>query len=102
MVDLICWAAKEDGDTRQAERYAKLRIDMRLHYRPLRKALRSHWIESETPDNADGDPFEAMFVPDDVDIVINAATGIESMMKTRAALEAYRESLEARLPKRPN
>lgn len=98
MVDVICWAAKEESDPRQDERFASLRVAMRLSYRPLRRDLRRHWVSAEEPEAED--PFEALFQPDDIDIVINAATGIESMMLTRAAFESYRAELDSRCPKR--
>ena len=97
-VDVICWAAKEESDPRQNERYANLRVKMRLAYRPLRRDLCRHWACADEPNAAD--PFEALFLPDDIDIVINAATGIESMMQTRAAFEAYRDELNSRCPQR--
>ena len=98
MVDVVCWAAKEDADPRQDERFARSRVEMRLTYRPLRRELRPHWQCADAPELAD--PFEALFLPDDIDKVINAATGIESMMRTRAALDACRDALDSRCPKR--
>ena len=98
MVDVVCWAAKEDADPRHDERFARARVEMRLTYRPLRRELRPHWQCADEPETAD--PFEALFLPDDIDIVINAATGIESMMRTRAALDACRDALNSRCSKR--
>jgi len=98
MVDVVCWAAKEESNPRQDERFARCRVAMRMAYRPLRREMRSYWLCAEEPEAAD--PFEALFLPDDIDIVINAATGIESMMRTRAALEAYRAELNSRCPQR--
>ncbi len=98
IVDVVCWAAKEDADPRQDERFARSRVAMRMAYRPVRRDMRAHWL---CPGDAEAtDPFEALYQPDDIDIVINAATGIDSMMRTRAALDAYREHLDSRCPQR--
>jgi hypothetical protein len=95
LVDLLCWAAKDGDHTDRDARYAELRIAMRRRYRDVRKRLRPYWDSPET--ETFPDPFESLFLPADVDEVINSVTGIEQISQTRTALDAYRADLNARL-----
>ena len=95
LIDLLCWTAKEGVRPESHTQYAELRIWMCRNYRTVRTPLRSHWLEPDAPSS--GDPFEAIFVPDTVEEVINAAFGLETMFQTRAALESYRADLDTRL-----
>jgi hypothetical protein len=93
MVDLVCWTAKEDVSPERAERYAKLRSEMKKAYRIVRARLRPHW---HTP-NAEHDPFAALYLPDDITEFIHSPVGIECLMQTRQAVDAYRSTLTSRL-----
>jgi hypothetical protein len=94
LVDLLCWTAKEGVEAEKEARYGVLRVQMRLQYRAARKSLRPYWDMADTAEARD--PFEALFLPADLDVVINDVRGIETMMQTRAALDAYRDALENR------
>ncbi|HZO87915.1 MAG TPA: hypothetical protein VFB38_06205 [Chthonomonadaceae bacterium] len=91
LVALLCWAAKEGVQPDHQPRYAALRAWMRAHYRPLRPHLRPYWAGEA--DAGTQDPFEALFLSANLEEVINAATGIENLMRTRFALEAYHDAL---------
>jgi hypothetical protein len=93
LVDLLCWAAKDGIHTNRDARYTQLRAWMRVHYRALRPRLNPYW--SGSGEDACTDPFEALFLDANVNDVINAAASIENITRTRLALDAYRESLEA-------
>ena len=93
LIDLLCWAAKDGDHSGRDARYSEIRIWMCANYRHLRSRLRPHWIEPDGPGAYD--PFEALFISEDVDTVIHATTSIEDMMVTRTALDAYRATLEA-------
>ena len=90
MVDLLCWSAKEGATPKQAQKYSEMRVAMQSRYGVMRPRLRGFL---NTP--ADQfDPFECLFSPQNLDGVINDMSGIENMMLTRAALDAYRATLE--------
>lgn len=91
LVDLLCWAAKDGIHTDRDTRYRDLRAWMQQHYPKLRPHLRPHWAEAEADAN---DPFESLFAAENVDDLIHAEAGIEHIMRTRCALDAYRETLE--------
>lgn len=93
MVDLVCWTAKEDINPERAERYAKLRGEMKKTYRIVRARLRGHW---HTPES-EQDPFEALYQPDNITEFTNSPVGIECLMQTRQAMDAYRAALDSRL-----
>ncbi|HZT44480.1 MAG TPA: hypothetical protein VFA07_20110 [Chthonomonadaceae bacterium] len=93
LVDLLCWAAKDGVHTDRDARYTALRAWMRANYRTVRRHLCAYWAEEATPAV---DPFEALFAPENVDGIINAADGIEVIMRTRAALDAYHDALASR------
>lgn len=89
MVDLLCWAAKEGANAEQARKYSEMRVEMQSRYGVMRPRLRGFL---NTPDDL-FDPFECLFGPQKLEEVINDMSGIENMMLTRAALDAYRETL---------
>jgi hypothetical protein len=92
LVDLLCWAAKDGVHTDRDARYTELRAWMCAHYRTIRPRLRSYWVEPHAPTSYD--PFEALFASENVDAILNADTGIDDMLQTRAALDCYRGALE--------
>ncbi|HLK60833.1 MAG TPA: hypothetical protein VKU00_29990 [Chthonomonadaceae bacterium] len=98
LVDILCWAAKDGDHTGRDARYAAIRTWMCANYRHLRSRLRPHWVEPDGP--AVYDPFEALFAPENIDEVLHATTSIEDMMVTRAALDAYRQTLADPVPTR--
>ena len=89
LVDLLCWAAKEGANKEQAGKYAELRVWMQSHYGLVRPRVRGFL---NTPDDV-FDPFECLFGPQNLDEVINDLSAIENVMTTRAALDAYSETL---------
>lgn len=93
LIDLLCWAAQDGAHTDRDARYRELRAWMRAHYRRVAPKLRPFWADPGRPNAAD--PFHALFASENVENVINAATGIEDLMRTRLALEAYQDSLHA-------
>ena len=90
LIDLLCWSAKEGANVEQCSRYNELREWMQSHYGVLRPRLRSYL---NTPDNV-FDPFECLFNPRSLDDVINDLNAIENVMQTRAALDAYAETVK--------
>lgn len=89
LVDLLCWAAKEGANAKQAGRYAELREWMQPHYGLLRPRLRPFL---NTPANV-FDPFECLFGPRSLDEVINDLDAIDNVIQARAALDAYRDTV---------
>lgn len=90
MVDMLCRAAKEGASVEQSRKYSEMRVAMQSRYGVMRPRLRSFL---NTPDDQ-FDPFECLFAPQQLEEVINDMSGIENVMLTRAALDAYRETLE--------
>jgi len=90
LVDLLCWTAKEGLQTDREARYIELRQWMCTHYRKVRSQLRPYWVEPGVPEPID--PFEALFVAENIEAIINAPDSISDLMLTRAALEAYHEN----------
>jgi hypothetical protein len=90
LVDLLCWAAKEGDHTGRDRRYAELRAWMGSRYHRLRPRLRPYFL-AEGAESAD--PFAALFTPECVEEVLHAETSVEDLMRTRAALDAYRATL---------
>jgi hypothetical protein len=91
MVDLLCWAAREGVQPKMTDRYADLRIHLRRLYRPVRTRLRRHWQQPDVK----VDPFASLFMPADIEEVINADAGTETMMVARMALSTCQSELEA-------
>lgn len=96
LVDLLCVSANEGVRPEHTARYAELRRWMCHNYRRVRPGLRKHWVEPNAPEAYD--PFEALFASENMEEVLHAATGIEDIMQTRYALEAYREELNTPPP----
>lgn len=101
LVDLLCWAAKDGVHAHRDERYAELRGWFLVHYETIRPAL-AHHLETEEEDILpveEGTPiprdaFESLFLPANVDAIIHSETVISRIMRTRCALDSYREQLE--------
>jgi hypothetical protein len=90
LVDLLCWAAKEGVPAERSIHYAELRRWMCTHYRKVRSQLRPYWVEAGAPEPID--PFEALFVAENIEGFINAPDSISDLMQTRAALDAYHDA----------
>jgi hypothetical protein len=99
LVDLLCWAAKDGIHDGRDARYAELRAWFLKYYRRLQPAL-THYLESEPEDRipakegepAPQDAFESLFLPTDVDALINSETIISRIMRTRCAVDILREN----------
>jgi len=105
LVDLLCWSAKDGVHDSRDTRYAELRAWFLDHYEPLRPALLPHLrIEPEDvalvePGGiAPRDAFESLFLPTDVDALINSDTIICRIMRTRCAVDALHDQLDAARP----
>jgi hypothetical protein len=94
LVDLLCWAAQDGVHSKRDATYSAIRTWMCSHYSQIRSKLRPHWLEPEGLTAYD--PFEALFMPEQIDAVLNACTSIEDMMLCRQALDAYRVALQTR------
>ena len=90
MVDLLCWAAKEGANEEQSRKYGEMRVAMQSRYGVMRPRLRGFL---HTPDDQ-FDAFECLFTPQKLEDVINDLGAIENVMRTRAALDEYRGTLE--------
>lgn len=90
LVDLLCWSAKDGVHTSRDARYARVRAWMLRHYPRVQASLRPYWVSSDPS----RDPFLGLFGVEHVDDVIYSIHGIEDMLRSRAALEAYRQDLE--------
>lgn len=93
LVDLLCWAAQEGAHTKQNASYHEIRTWMCSHYSQIRSRLRPYWTDPNGPTAYD--PFEALFMPEQVSAVLNATTSIEDMMLCQQALNRYRDALDA-------
>ena len=89
--DLICWAAKEEVTPEREAEYAHLRLSVRELYQPLRATLRPFWQTEDM--ESDYDPFEELFLPHDLNEVVDSMGGIMAISMAREAFEAYRESV---------
>lgn len=96
LVDLLCWSAKDGIHTDRDKRYAEVRDWMARNYPRVRPHLLCHWQKEQ----AERDPFAALFASENVEEVINNVGGIEDMLRSRAALETCRAELE-RVTHRP-
>ncbi|MCS6777617.1 MAG: hypothetical protein RMJ43_04090 [Chloroherpetonaceae bacterium] len=90
LVDLLCWSAKDGVHTNRDARYTRVRAWMLRYYPRIQAHLRSYWASSDPS----RDPFLGLFGVEHVDDVIYSIHGIEDMLRSRAALEAYRRDLE--------
>jgi hypothetical protein len=102
LVDLLCWSAKDGIHDRRDARYAELRDWFIRNYDAIRPALLFH-LQGEPEDlllteeggPAPRDAFESLFLPRNVDAIINSETVICRIMRTRCALDSYREQINA-------
>jgi hypothetical protein len=105
LVDLLCWSAKEGDHDGRDEQYAELRAWFIGNYEPVRPLL-LEYLTSEADDMiparpgqpAQRDAFESLFLPRDIDSIINSDTVICRIIRTRQAVDALHEALDARYP----
>ena len=101
LVDLLCWTAKEGLDDGRRARYTELRSWFVDNYEPVRPVV-IRYLETRPEDRepiADGTPsprdaFESLFLPAQIDALIHSEAVIHRIMRTRCAVEAFREELE--------
>jgi hypothetical protein len=99
LVDLLCGAAREGVTDKHHAEFAELRDWLAQNYEIHRPGLLNHL--NVEPDDfvplGDGvrarDAFESLFLPKSVDSVINSKNVILRIMRTRCALDAYREEM---------
>ena len=65
---------------------------MLANYPGIAKHVRMHW---QAVLSGSTDPFQPLFVHARLEDAINVETGIEDLMRSRQALEAYRMELES-------
>lgn len=101
LVDLFCWAAKDGIHDNRDERYASLRSWFIANYEPVRPRLLEHLeiapedlILAEPGGTPPRDAFESLFLPTNVDAIINSETVIYRIMRTRCAVDACRDQME--------
>ena len=101
LVDLLCWTAKEGPSDMRRARYSELRSWFVQNYEPVRpRVLR--YLDTLPDDRepvASGtehprDAFESLFLPHHIDSLIHSDAVIHRIMRTRCAVEAFREELE--------
>ena len=105
LVDLLCWSAKEGDHEGRDEQYAGLRAWFLANYESARPLLLEYLI-SEPEDvvparpgqPAPRDAFESLFLPRDIDSIINSDTVICRIIRTRQAVDSLQEALDARYP----
>lgn len=90
LVDLLCWAAKDGAHPDRDIQYASLRKWMQGNYRSIRPLLLPYWKTAHTAE----DPFVALYAADNVDDFINASSSMETITRTRFALDECREALQ--------
>jgi hypothetical protein len=91
LIDLLCASAHEGILPERETAYARARTWMFAHYPCITRHLRTHWALGRSEGQ---DPFIALFSQPRLEDVINADLGIEVIMLSRAALEAYRAQLD--------
>jgi hypothetical protein len=99
LVNLLCDAARYGVSEEDNARFIELRDWLIQNYDDHRPGLISHLL-SEPDDSVpagDGrrarDAFESLFLPKSVDAIINSENVILRIMRTRCALDAYRDEL---------
>jgi hypothetical protein len=105
LVDLLCWSAKEGDHEGRDEQYASLRAWFLDNYEPMRPYL-LEYLTVEPEDlvpvrpgmPAPRDAFESLFLPRDIDSLIHSDTVIFRIIRTRQAVDALRDALDARYP----
>lgn len=102
LVDVLCGAAREGVAPFHRERYSELRTWFLENYDVVRPGLSCYL----RPDDDDGDPvlgaprrprdaFESLFLPVALESLINSATVISRIQRTRGALESCLDDAEA-------
>lgn len=100
LVDLLCWTAKEGVSDLRRARYDELRSWFVDNYDPVRADVTRH-LDSRPEDRepvavgtpAPRDAFESLFLPSQIDTLINSDAVIHRIMRTRYAVEACREEM---------
>ncbi|MGC8669265.1 MAG: hypothetical protein ACP5VE_14235 [Chthonomonadales bacterium] len=100
LVDLLCVCAKEGIQPRHAQRYMELRSWFHAHYGSLRTTLERYLPpdrqSAQQSARSDEDPFAALFGPAALDALLHSEEVIPRIQRTRLALAACMEDLEAR------
>jgi hypothetical protein len=99
LVNLLCDAARHGVREEDNARFVELRDWLIENYDAHRPGLMSHLLVE--PDDSipyeEGrrarDAFESLFLPKSVDAIINSENVILRIMRTRCALDAYREEM---------
>jgi hypothetical protein len=92
LVDLLCTSAHEGVRPDREKAYAQARTWMCAHYPCIARYVRRHWALGCSEGQ---DPFMALYSQPLLEGVINVDIGIEVIMQSRMALEAYRAELDA-------
>lgn len=92
LVDLLCAAAHEGIHPERERSYRRARSWMAVNYPSMARNVRCH-LETEVPDGPD--PFEALYSYACLAEAVNVDTGIDDILRSRAALEAYRIELDS-------
>jgi hypothetical protein len=101
LVDLLCWTAKEGLNDGRRARYSELRLWFVQNYEPVRPIV-TRFLDTRPEDRepvVEGTPtprdaFESLFLPHQIDALINSEAVIHRIIRTRCAVEAFREELE--------
>ena len=91
LVDLLCASAHEGIHSERESAYKELRAWMLTHYPGIAPHISTHWRSTV---GVSKDPFQTLFCYARLEDAINAATGIDDIMTSRNALEAYRNELD--------
>ena len=87
LVDLLCTAAHQGVQREHEAAYKRSRMWMMVHYPKIAKHLQTYWAAS---DGLTPDPFLALFSFPHLVQAVNAESGIDDIMRARAALDAYK------------
>jgi hypothetical protein len=91
LLDLLCAAAHEGVSAERETAYGRTRDWMVAHYSQIEPLVRSYWMATG---NGCYDPFQALFSYPRLGDAINVDTSIEDIMRSRAALDAYRAHID--------
>ncbi len=94
LVDLLCAAAHEGIHPERESEYSNLRAWMLANYPGIAPYVRSQWDASGI---SIADPFRTLYCHARLEDAINVETGIDDIMLSRNALEAYRNSLDMQI-----
>jgi hypothetical protein len=104
LVDLLCWSAKEGDHTGRDEQFTALRRWFLENFDSIRPYLLNHLVtlpedaavvyEGHQPPR---DAFESLFLPRDVDSIIESETVICRIIRARAAVDALRNEVDSRV-----